>query len=107
MFCVLFLLLFFFFNQKAAYDMRISDWSSDVCSSDLAKFLSDRGWRSKTSRVGWQEVSLGALPITRQGQSTHLTYLRCVAINVWQRAARRTWRAGKETVRVRTGDSAR
>src|SRR3546814_3032840 len=28
-------LLFFFFNHKTAYDMRISDWSSDVCSSDL------------------------------------------------------------------------
>src|SRR3546814_9455575 len=27
--------LFFFFKQKAAYEMRISDWSSDVCSSDL------------------------------------------------------------------------
>src|SRR3546814_4990892 len=27
-------LLFFFFKQKTAYDMRISDWSSDVCSSD-------------------------------------------------------------------------
>src|SRR3546814_6288360 len=31
--CVL--LLFFFFKQKTAYEMRISDWSSDVCSSDL------------------------------------------------------------------------
>src|SRR3546814_7589238 len=28
---------FFFFNQKTAYEMRISDWSSDVCSSDLAQ----------------------------------------------------------------------
>src|SRR3546814_7568215 len=28
-------LLFFFFKQKTAYEMRISDWSSDVCSSDL------------------------------------------------------------------------
>src|SRR3546814_9837767 len=27
--------MFFFFNQKTAYEMRISDWSSDVCSSDL------------------------------------------------------------------------
>src|SRR3546814_6581708 len=27
--------LFFFFKQKMAYEMRISDWSSDVCSSDL------------------------------------------------------------------------
>src|SRR3546814_3377619 len=29
------MLFCFFFNQKAAYEMRISDWSSDVCSSDL------------------------------------------------------------------------
>src|SRR3546814_14831707 len=28
-------LMFFFFKQKTAYEMRISDWSSDVCSSDL------------------------------------------------------------------------
>src|SRR3546814_9763435 len=32
--CVLFM-MFFFFKQKTAYEMRISDWSSDVCSSDL------------------------------------------------------------------------
>src|SRR3546814_4139028 len=29
------MLCFFFFKQKTAYEMRISDWSSDVCSSDL------------------------------------------------------------------------
>src|SRR3546814_9891167 len=28
---------FFFFKQKTAYEMRISDWSSDVCSSDLRR----------------------------------------------------------------------
>src|SRR3546814_1187697 len=32
--CII-LFWFFFFNQKTAYEMRISDWSSDVCSSDL------------------------------------------------------------------------
>src|SRR3546814_3743040 len=32
----LFYFFFFFFKQKTAYEMRISDWSSDVCSSDLA-----------------------------------------------------------------------
>src|SRR3546814_4922515 len=31
----------FFFKQKTAYEMRISDWSSDVCSSDLAKLLDE------------------------------------------------------------------
>src|SRR3546814_3168434 len=30
---------FFFFKQKTAYEMRISDWSSDVCSSDLRVLL--------------------------------------------------------------------
>src|SRR3546814_15184032 len=30
-------MIFFFFKQKTAYEMRISDWSSDVCSSDLQK----------------------------------------------------------------------
>src|SRR3546814_8897429 len=31
--------LLFFFKQKTAYEMRISDWSSDVCSSDLRRIL--------------------------------------------------------------------
>src|SRR3546814_4133287 len=34
---VLLFFVFFFFKQKTAYEMRISDWSSDVCSSDLNK----------------------------------------------------------------------
>src|SRR3546814_5276662 len=39
-FCIVFILyscfmVFFFFKQKTAYEMRISDWSPDVCSSDL------------------------------------------------------------------------
>src|SRR3546814_3310901 len=33
--CWLCVCCFFFFKQKTAYEMRISDWSSDVCSSDL------------------------------------------------------------------------
>src|SRR3546814_1625538 len=33
--CVVLSCFFFFFKQKTAYEMRISDWSSDVCSSDL------------------------------------------------------------------------
>src|SRR3546814_1243571 len=33
----MFVYVFFFFKQKTAYEMRISDWSSDVCSSDLSE----------------------------------------------------------------------
>src|SRR3546814_4501318 len=36
---VSYMLFFFFFKQKTAYEMRISDWSSDVCSSDLLDVL--------------------------------------------------------------------
>src|SRR3546814_2105466 len=39
---------FFFFKQKTAYEMRISDWSSDVCSSDLWADV----WRREC--FGWE-----------------------------------------------------
>src|SRR3546814_10634211 len=42
----------FFFKQKAAYEMRISDWSSDVCSSDLHGPVLD---------IGQEAVLLGAV----------------------------------------------
>src|SRR3546814_190400 len=38
--------LFFFFKQKTAYEMRISDWSSDVCSSDLSTTCAKRSAKS-------------------------------------------------------------
>src|SRR3546814_2552089 len=37
--CRVYLFIFFFFKQKKAYEMRISDWSSDVCSSDLLDLM--------------------------------------------------------------------
>src|SRR3546814_19963404 len=36
--CFVLVVYFFFFKQKTAYEMRISDWSSDVCSSDLVLY---------------------------------------------------------------------
>src|SRR3546814_7591257 len=48
------LLSFFFFEQKTAYEMRISDWSSDVCSSDLSthpNVLGVNEWDGKPARV--------------------------------------------------------
>src|SRR3546814_12696445 len=41
----------FFFNHKTAYDMRISDWSSDVCSSDLIGFNPRRGLKPMCGRI--------------------------------------------------------
>src|SRR3546814_16977924 len=42
---------FFFFKQKTAYEMRISDWSSDVCSSDLPAQQRDRGQQRDRDQV--------------------------------------------------------
>src|SRR3546814_11449940 len=54
-------LLFFFFKQKTAYEMRISDWSSDVCSSDLqAKRRFDVAEHQGRRAVG-DERAVGAL----------------------------------------------
>src|SRR3546814_6816622 len=56
---------FFFFKQKTAYEMRISDWSSDVCSSDLGavpghdRIVADRGDRRTIHRAA------GDLPVVR------------------------------------------
>src|SRR3546814_3338130 len=64
-YCSSFVLLFFFFKQKTAYEMRISDWSSDVCSSDL---LWERGrepyagaWSLPGGLLGQDETLEGSI----------------------------------------------
>src|SRR3546814_4651083 len=49
-FIFLFIVLFFF-KQKTAYEMRISDWSSDVCSSDLVRHIAPFGRSYRLSDV--------------------------------------------------------
>src|SRR3546814_7996072 len=53
---------FFFFKQKTAYEMRISDWSSDVCSSDLDEQVDvcPAGDLGHDAAVGRVEVDLAA-----------------------------------------------
>src|SRR3546814_5337160 len=52
---------FFFFKQKTAYDMRISDWSSDVCSSDLDYPLEPPLGRSGRPETGRQAFGIDAV----------------------------------------------
>src|SRR3546814_8895814 len=52
---------FFFFKQKTAYEMRISDWSSDVCSSDLVGVVYEHARRQ------WVDLhALDALPLRQE-----------------------------------------
>src|SRR3546814_6098277 len=52
------MLFFFLFKQKTAYEMRISDWSSDVCSSDLAL---PAQWRRAGAVAQHESCRLGAV----------------------------------------------
>src|SRR3546814_17805671 len=67
----------FFFKQKTAYEMRISDWSSDVCSSDLSwrQFVGYRRWR-RCGAAGFAGIcesqrfeAACAHPVGRDGRS--------------------------------------
>src|SRR3546814_19647859 len=54
-------ILFFFFKQKTAYEMRISDWSSDVCSSDLMReggvvLVTGRAYATRAGVVAAEEI---------------------------------------------------
>src|SRR3546814_5016742 len=55
-------ILFVFFKQKTAYEMRISDWSSDVCSSDLLKDLSNLAAMSVTHFTRQFRAEMGMSP---------------------------------------------
>src|SRR3546814_15950026 len=58
-------MLLFFFKQKTAYEMRISDWSSDVCSSDLSASASSTATSSGDARRS--SLQPDASPGGRQG----------------------------------------
>src|SRR3546814_264250 len=63
LFIFVFLFFFFFFKQKTAYELRISDWSSDVCSSDLeyGHYIVGRwcGVKADTFSIGFGRKILG------------------------------------------------
>src|SRR3546814_7237951 len=54
---------FFFFKQKTAYEMCISDWSSDVCSSDLAGVAAGLDWKHLEAAPSGEPL-LSALALT-------------------------------------------
>src|SRR3546814_5737744 len=74
---------FFFFKQKTAYELRISDWSSDVCSSDLTSAPEERGLQntdlacdSTEGVMGGTVVCKGNVTLQRGDQFLHADSLR-------------------------------
>src|SRR3546814_589000 len=101
--CDSMIFVFFFFKQKTAYEMRISDWSSDVCSSDLCRTRREyqghagRLWRGRghhepdsamASAVGRPS---GRSPVTRSvtertlivGSASAILLAACVLPLLW------------------------
>src|SRR3546814_2423590 len=67
----------FFFKQKTAYDMRISDWSSDVCSSDLPSLDEREIARHFTlTRDDLELIASRRGDVTRLGYAMLMLYLR-------------------------------
>src|SRR3546814_10767656 len=59
---------FFFFKQKTAYEMRISDWSSDVCSSDLDLHRCQAAERALHARLALVGIHAGGAEHLRRGR---------------------------------------
>src|SRR3546814_8377115 len=86
--CVFFYFFFFFFKQKTAYEMRISDWSSDGCSSDLwwdRSAATDPGrgdTRALTCTVAEVDVQTGQrLQIARVLERTRIDHAKADALS--------------------------
>src|SRR3546814_4746146 len=99
--------LFFFFKQKTAYEVRISDWSSDVCSSDLSVSFSrvtsaaaDAPMALASAACSFSVASLAASSDTRYSpQPNRLAEQQNTILNENNLATRENGRAsGRERV---------
>src|SRR3546814_1659742 len=63
--------VFFFFKQKTAYEVRISDWSSDVCSSDLSGRTSRNGFAPKNDDPAFLKATDGMSTSQPPSRSLH------------------------------------
>src|SRR3546814_1277042 len=76
--CHCFGFFFFFFKQKTAYEMRISDWSSDVCSSDLIAQADHGGLVGDLLAVEPCAAALDQAPgFTLRGRKTEIGRASC------------------------------
>src|SRR3546814_13326879 len=95
--------IFFFFKQKTAYEMRISDWSSDVCSSDLRI---DR--HAVAPELAGGQAQLCGFAIRRIGQRRDGTGLLLLHAGMLarERTKRGAWPDFKQNARTATVDQA-
>src|SRR3546814_3752566 len=104
LFFIVFMIGFFvfFFKQKTAYDMRISDWSSDVCSSDLGGGGANRARRAARIARG-AELSI----VVRGGDCDHRPARAPQGAGMVRRAGRRRGAAAGQGIALAVADRVR
>src|SRR3546814_4650278 len=89
--------MFFFFKQKTAYEMRISDWSSDVCSSDLGRSIRRTAWRPGSCDRPCQSCTRPASACSTSGRcAPHWKYEGTLPSRRCRRATSATGRRSEE-----------
>src|SRR3546814_5294560 len=98
------LFFFFFFKQKTAYEMRISDWSSDVCSSDLSTWDSGTPQCSaaKSTSRPWMvlQAASAAMPLMSEPEEAAVAEVfgtLPVEVAVMRTRSMSTWKAWATT----------
>src|SRR3546814_7150712 len=99
--CILVVYVFFFFKQKTAYEMRISDWSSDVCSADLravapradrtAHFL-EAPLQHGTVQVGLRPEEIAGCAAGDAGERAHVAQAGGGVAALGEAIGRASWR---------------
>src|SRR3546814_10620385 len=95
------LILFFFFKQKTAYEMRISDWSSDVCSSDLPEADDEPPQGSD------EGAHAGGLMQACSCRRAHVVVMRADSCKAWSRARASASRSASSEAAGAAGSAAR
>src|SRR3546814_11378780 len=86
--------MLFFFKQKTAYDMRISDWSSDVCSSDLNRITT----KAASTPKGSVRIATSAERTCQRNRPQTIATTMNSSISLWVRFRSEERRVGKECV---------
>src|SRR3546814_15683176 len=94
----------FFFKQKTAYEMRISDWSSDVCSSDLNRrpIAGARGPDTSTMlhRVNYRSAAFGSESVAFEEPDQRVRKARSETMGLRVKSEVTIWRAARRVQSV-------
>src|SRR3546814_11619953 len=94
---------FFFFKQKTAYEVRISDWSSDVCSSDLSEWMVNKNPRNRVPSTHFRNAGCTTVRSNRPRMDSLLSSLKSRNKSAFRTDRKSVVRGKSGSVRVDLG----